>query len=95
LFVGAQLCHRSGFNVSNLMGLKRRRMIDIGKKVTFYFLQKILKVYSFFAFAKFAKIVIVTQANFIVKNINMGIKKTQNCMYADFKFVDADLNKSP
>jgi hypothetical protein len=29
-----------GFNVSNLMGIKRR-MIDIGKKITFYFLQKV------------------------------------------------------
>jgi hypothetical protein len=27
-----------GFNVSNYMGIKRR-MIDIGKKITFYFLQ--------------------------------------------------------
>jgi hypothetical protein len=29
----------------------------------------------------------MTQANFVVKNINMGIKKTQNFMFADFKFV--------
>jgi len=29
-----------GFNVSNLMGIKRR-MIDIGKKITFYFLQNV------------------------------------------------------
>jgi hypothetical protein len=32
------LCTIEGFNVSNLMGIKRR-MIDIGKKITFYFLQ--------------------------------------------------------
>jgi hypothetical protein len=32
-------CALGGFNVSNLMGIKRR-MIDIGKKITFYFLQK-------------------------------------------------------
>jgi hypothetical protein len=29
-----------GFNVSNLMGIKRR-MIDIGKKITFFFLQNV------------------------------------------------------
>ncbi len=31
---------------------------------------------------------------FFLKNINMGNQKTQN-FYADFKFVDADLNKGP
>jgi hypothetical protein len=29
-----------GFNVSNLMGIKRR-MIDVGKKKTFFFLQNV------------------------------------------------------
>jgi hypothetical protein len=29
-----------GFNVSNLMGITRR-MIDVGKKITFYFLQNV------------------------------------------------------
>jgi hypothetical protein len=29
-----------GFNVSNLMGIKRR-IIDIGKKITFYFLKNV------------------------------------------------------
>jgi hypothetical protein len=29
-----------GFNVSNLMGIKRR-MIDIWKKITFYFLKNV------------------------------------------------------
>jgi hypothetical protein len=33
-------CTVGGFNVSNLMGIKRR-MIDIGKKTTFYFLQNV------------------------------------------------------
>jgi hypothetical protein len=33
-------CRVGGFNVSNLMGIKRR-MIDIGKKITFYFLQNV------------------------------------------------------
>jgi hypothetical protein len=30
-------CRLGGFNVSNLMGIKRR-IIDIGKTITFYFL---------------------------------------------------------
>ncbi len=33
-------CPLGGFNVSNLMGITRR-MIDIGKKITFYFLQNV------------------------------------------------------
>jgi hypothetical protein len=33
-------CILGGFNVSNLMGITRR-MIDIGKKITFYFLQNV------------------------------------------------------
>jgi hypothetical protein len=33
-------CWVGGFNVSNLMGIKRR-MIDFGKKITFYFLQNV------------------------------------------------------
>jgi hypothetical protein len=39
--VGAQhtpQCTVGGFNVSNLIGIKRR-MIDISKRITFYFLQ--------------------------------------------------------
>jgi hypothetical protein len=34
------ICTIGGFNVSNLMGIERR-MIDIGKKITFYFLQNV------------------------------------------------------
>ncbi len=65
------------FNVSNLMGIKRR-MIDIGKKITFYFLQNVWKCTVFFAFAftvKYAKSAIMTQKKIFLKNINMGIKK--------------------
>ncbi len=40
------------------------------------------------------KSAIMTQKKFFLKNIKMGIKKTQN-WFADFKFVDADLNKCP
>ncbi len=51
-------------------------------------------MYSFFAFAlKYAKSAIKTQKKFFLKNINMGIKNAE--FYADFKFVDADLNKCP
>jgi hypothetical protein len=43
-------CRLGGFNVSNLMGITRR-MIDIGKKITFYFLQNVWKCTVFFEFA--------------------------------------------
>ena len=36
---------------------------------------------------------IMTQKKFFLKNINMGIKNAE--FNADFKFVDADLNKCP
>jgi hypothetical protein len=41
---------------------------------------------------KFAKSAIMAQTKCFVKNINMGIKKR---IFADFKFLDADLNKCP
>jgi hypothetical protein len=37
---GEKGCRVGGFNVSNLMGITRR-MIDIVKKITFYFLQNV------------------------------------------------------
>jgi hypothetical protein len=43
-------CAVGGFNVSNLMGITRRK-IDIGKKITFYFLQNVWKCTVFFAYA--------------------------------------------
>ncbi len=43
---------------------------------------------------KIVKSAIMTQTNFFWKNINMGIKKNAE-FYADFKFVDDDLNKCP
>ena len=43
---------------------------------------------------KIAKSAIMTPKNFFLKNIIMGIKKNAE-FYADFKFVDADLNKCP
>ncbi len=44
------VCTLGGFNVSNLMGIKRR-MIDIGKKNNYLLFAKCLKMYNFFAFA--------------------------------------------
>ncbi len=69
------VCILGGFNVSNLMGITRR-MIDIVKKITFYFLQNVWKclVFSHLNF-KIAKSAIMTQKIFLLKNINMGIKK--------------------
>jgi hypothetical protein len=56
-------------------------MIDIGKKITFYFLQNVRKC-TFFSHLhlKYAKSAIMTQKKFFFKNIIMGIKKTQNFM---------------
>ncbi len=49
--------------VSNLKGIKRR-MIDIGKKITFYFLQNVWKCTVFsHLHLKFAKSAIMTQKN--------------------------------
>ncbi len=42
---------------------------------------------------KYAKSAIMTQKKFFFKNINMGIKNAE--FYADFKFVDDDLNNCP
>jgi hypothetical protein len=64
------------FIVSNLMGIKRRR-IDTGKKIRFCFLQKVLKMY-FFAHlhSKVGKIAIM------IKKIGKkcGYQKTHNFM---------------
>jgi hypothetical protein len=51
-------------------------------------------MYSFFSHLHFkiAKSAIMTQ-NFFFLNINMVSKNAK--FYADFKFVDADLNKCP
>ncbi len=71
-------------------------MIDIGKKITFYFLQMFENV-QFFSHMhlKYAKSAIMTQKKFFLKNINMGIKKIIKELYADFKFVDAGFQKCP
>jgi hypothetical protein len=57
-------------------------MIDIGKKIIFYFCKMFENVQFFriciFKMAK--KSAIMTQNCFFLKNINVGIKKTQNFM---------------
>ncbi len=50
------------------------RIIDIGKKITFYFLQNFWKCTVFFSFA-FEVSKKCYQKIFFLKNINMGIKK--------------------
>ncbi len=57
------------------MGIKRR-MIDIGKKITFYFSQNVRKCTVFsHLHLKYAKSAIMTEKKNFLKNINMGIKK--------------------
>jgi hypothetical protein len=69
------ICAVGDFNVSNLMGIKRR-MIDIGKKQLFTFC-KMFENVQFFSHLhlKYAKSAIMTQKIFFLKNINMSIKK--------------------
>ncbi len=83
-----------GFNVSNLMGITRRK-IDIGKKITFYFLQNVWKCTVFFAFAfKVCKKCYYDPKFFFLENYHYGYQKNAE-FNADFKFVDDDLNKCP
>ncbi len=82
-----------GFNVSNLMGITRR-MIDIGKKITFYFLLNVwtCTVFSHLHF-KIAN-VLLWPKNIFCEKYQYGYQKNSE-FYAYFKFVDADLNKCP
>jgi hypothetical protein len=91
---GCSCCTLGGFNVSNLMGIKRR-MIDIGKKITFYFLQNVWNCTDFFAFAfKVCKKCYYDPKHFFLEKYQCGYRKNAE-FYADFKFVDANLNKCP
>ncbi len=76
------------------MGINRRK-IDIGKKITFYFLQNVLKRTDSFAFAfKVFKKCYYDPKNFVLEKYQYGYQKNAE-FYADFKFVDDDLNKCP
>ncbi len=44
---------------------------------------------------KYAKSAIMTQKKFFLEKYQFGYQKTQKELYADFKFVDAGLNKCP
>ncbi len=66
-----------GFNVSNLMGIKRR-MIDIGKKITFYFLQNVWKCTVFFAFAFKEKNILGHNSTFCILLMQMR----KNCTFS-------------
>jgi hypothetical protein len=64
-------------------------MIDIGQKITIYFLQNVLKCTVFCAIVfKVYKKCNYEPNYFFLKKISMGVKK--NCS-PDFKVVDADL----
>ncbi len=91
---GGTACTIWGFNVSNLTGIKRR-MIDIDKKVV-YFLLNVWKCTVFsHLHLKFAKIAIFHDPKFFFRNkYKYRYQKTEE-FYADFKFVDADLNECP
>ena len=69
-------------------------MIDNDKKITFYFLQNVWKCTDFFAFAfKVCKKCYYDPKFFLEKYQYMYKKNAE--FYADFKFVDADLDKCP
>jgi hypothetical protein len=63
------------------MGIKRR-MIDIGKTITFYFFAKCMKMYIFF------RICIRSLQKKISPKNQYGYQKNAE-FYADFQFVDA------
>ncbi len=74
------------------MGITRRK-IDIGKKITFYFLQIFWKCTVFFAFAfKVCKKCYYDPKNFFLKNIIMGIKKTQNFVLISNSLMPTETN---
>jgi hypothetical protein len=84
--INESACLLGGFNVSNLMGIKRR-MIDIDKKITFYFLQNVGKCTVFFAFAfKVCKKCYYDPKNFFLEKYQYGYqKKLEPKNYANFE----------
>ncbi len=92
---GASTCIVGGFNFILFFGISigiTRRMIDIGKKITFYFLQNVWKCTVFsHLHLKDAKSTIMTQKIFLEK-YHYGYQKNAE-FYADFKFVDPGFQK--
>jgi hypothetical protein len=70
-------------------------MIDIGKKITFYFFCEMFENAQFFSHlqVKFAKSAMMTPTFFSCK-ISIWVPKNPG-FFADFKFLDADLNQCP
>ncbi len=76
------------------IGIKRR-LIDIAKKITFYFLQNVWKCTVFFAYAfKVCKKCYYDPKKFFLEEYQYGYQKNAE-FYADFKFVDAGFQKCP
>ncbi len=71
-----------GLQFYTLFGISigiKRRLIDIGKKITFYFLQNVWNVQFFrICILRLQKVLLWPNNFFLKKNINVGIKKTQN-----------------
>jgi hypothetical protein len=85
----------AGFNFILFWNFNRitRRMIDIDKKITFYFLQNVWKCTVFFAFAfKVCKKCYYGPENFFLETYHYGYQKNAG-FYADIKFVDAGFQK--
>ncbi len=70
-------------------------MIDIGKKITFYFLQNVWKCTVFLAYAfKVCKKCYYDPKIVFLEKYQYGYKKNAE-FYADLKFVDAGFQKYP
>ncbi len=70
-------------------------MIDIGKKITFYFLQNVWKCTVFFAFAfKVWKKCYYDPKEIFLEKYQYGFQKNAE-FHADFKYVDASFQKCP
>jgi hypothetical protein len=85
-----------GLQFYNFFGISigiKWRMIAIGKKITFYFLQNVWKCTVFFAFAfKVCKKCYYDPKKFFLEKFHYGNQKNAE-FYADFKFVDAGFQK--
>ncbi len=90
--------HTRGLQFYTFFGISigiKRRLIDIAKKITFYFLQNVWKCTVFFAFAfKVCKKCYYDPKKFFLEKYQYGYQKNAE-FYADFEFVDAGFQKYP
>ncbi len=72
----------------------KRRMLDISKKVTCYFLQNVWKMHSFFLICilSLQKVLLWPEKSSVKNRERAGYQKNAE-FYADFKFVDAVYQK--